>query len=1051
MIVLGMVLTSAATSFAAEVSDTAAQSLPHSPYIVLRGQVELPVEGVWHVRSASDETVLQLYVIPPDDLEERSLGRRVGAVVRQRRIDQGQWLFGGWLHDACQDYAKQHDGNGPAAIDDLDTTKGRYAITNFKKSPWPDSNLPSGKLEGPFAFLVPEAEFRFAENERVPQDQREVLAVELRPYVDDGKHWVLYTDGRSSREPVDEEFVKRHKLTIRPVIKESVEQAKRRQSALRYTVVAVRDGKSDDPFDVVVDNPISGQQQTLTWNPSGAKQDESVLKSLRAGREYAWKPYLLTGPAPVLNTWLSPTGPTDAENGERPGDSLTMFSLLGGRAAVEETLQLQGLSISKQDQEATIDVASLRGVEVKAHPYAKMLADEPGGRLALANVVPPDRLFVYVAKPEAIPPFLDKGSDFLAAAGAGLTGNRLDYDLKNRYLQRLGVDQRTLDALLRSGVIRDMAVTVPDLFFIEGTDITVVLRLTQPKLLIRMLSLLSIRGVSDERVLTLKTPDGRPAYWAMRGDILCISSQRDEIDGVLKLIENEGEGSLGRSAEFRYMLTQLPVQKETRMFVYFSDPFVRRLVGPRVKLAQRRRIQASADLETLTARSLLSRLDGVRQINSVAELINMKYLPKGFSTEEYSIDDQDVARSKTYGTLTRLKTLTEVPIERVTPAEAKAYKQYVDNYSRYWRQFFDPIAIRLNDTDDGSLELTTFILPLIDSSIYNRLREALLRHEDEQPLAVPRIEPTPVLQFSMNVSDRTWQQIAGGFGEMFEQYGGASPALLDDLGPGVHLAIFDADPVITLGSGDVMGAFGGNVLRAGGNEMMMIPAALSLLTRRSTILVETRNPQRTARYLRQAATVGAIRDGWFEVSFYQVDDRDSWVWTMSIEGVIKLRFGVEVVDRYLVIRNIPWSTQDRVVEVKDASLNGASLAVWPSACRLQLPGLFASAADQERRATMSGLGRLYPLVVAGSGVDVAAERHAKLFGFRPLHPAGGQWRWENRNLTSSVYGSALRQRQPGYDPSRPFGLMQAIEKMELTMQFEDAGLRSKIRWKLRGE
>jgi hypothetical protein len=50
-----------------------------------------------------------------------------------------------------------------------------------------------------------------------------------------------------------------------------------------------------------------------------------------------------------------------------------------------------------------------------------------------------------------------------------------------------------------------------------------------------------------------------------------------------------------------------------------------------------------------------------------------------------------------------------------------------------------------------------------------------------------------------------------------------------------------------------------------------------------------------------------------------------------------------------------------------------------------------------------------------------------------------------------VYGSAWRQRQPGFDPARPFGLMQSIESMQLNMQFEDAGLRSKIRWKLREE
>jgi hypothetical protein len=298
-----------------------------------------------------------------------------------------------------------------------------------------------------------------------------------------------------------------------------------------------------------------------------------------------------------------------------------------------------------------------------------------------------------------------------------------------------------------------------------------------------------------------------------------------------------------------------------------------------------------------------------------------------------------------------------------------------------------------------------------------------------------------------------WQETAGSFSDFFRRFGGASPALLDDLGPALHLAVFDADPVIALGSGDAMGAFGGNTLRGGGDMLFLAPA-LSLLTRPCTILIETRDPEQTARYLRQAAnvwTAGTDRGSDdFRVSFYQVDGRDSWVWTMNFAGVIKLRFGVEVADRYLVIRNIPWSVQDRVVRTDTAALNTAGLSVWPAACQLELPGLFASAADQERRAAMSAAGRLVPLILSGAAdIGSAEQRHGQLFGFRPLHPPVGQWIWQDGNLTSSVYGSAWRQRQPAFDPERPFGLMQSVESMQLNMQFEDAGLRSIIRWKLR--
>ena len=670
--------------------------------------------------------------------------------------------------------------------------------------------------------------------------------------------------------------------------------------------------------------------------------------------------------------------------------------------------------------------------------------------MELANVVPDDRFMVYIANPDSILPFFDHGAEFLATAGSGLTGNRLDYDLTDRYMERLGVNRQWLESILRSGVVKDMVVVLPDLFLIDGTDVTVAARLERPAVLNGLLQLLGVRGFSNTGKLTRKTENGGTCHWALRDDLFVISTHEDELDRVLDLAQQDGEGSLGQSEEFRYMLTQLPTTPDTRIFAYFSDPFIRRLVGPQVKLAQLRRMKARASMELLTSRALLARLDGI-EAHSVEELKRLDYLPTDFPSNEYSIDKLGLAYSKSHGPLPEMKTLPETPVEHVTPEEAEAYRRYVENYSSYWRQFFDPIAIRLDDTPEGDLELTTFILPLIDSSIYTQLRGFLAKEEDPRALVVPKIEPTPVLQFSVNLGENAWRQIIRDFSQMFRRFGGASPAMLDDLGPGFHLAIFDADPVIALGSGDVMGAFGGNVLRAGGNEMMMVPVFLSLLTRPSSILVETRDAERTARFLRQAASnFDGASDNDFRVSFYQVGDRDSWVWSMDIVGLIKLRFGVEVTDRFLVIRNIPWSSQDRVIQVEQAGLKGAQLTATPSACRLQLPGLFASASDQERRAVFGGMGRLYPFVAGGTkDIEAAGERHAQLFGFRPIHPATGDWQWRDAKMASSVYGTVDRQRQPAYDSTQPFGLMQSIDSVRLNMQFEDSGLRSTVKWRFR--
>ncbi len=382
-----------------------------------------------------------------------------------------------------------------------------------------------------------------------------------------------------------------------------------------------------------------------------------------------------------------------------------MFSVLGGRAAIEETLQLQELRVTKSDEAATVDVDSLSGVEVKSHPFEEMLGGQSGGSLEMARYVPPDRFFVYVGKPESISALLDTGAPFIASMGTALTGNCLQYNLESRYLARLGMTRDWVDAVLTSGLTSEMAVFAPDLFFIDGTDVTIVARLRQPQLLRGLLGLLGASKLDTDSVLELPTASGDPAFLALRDDLLFASTHRGELQQSIDLLEQQGEGSLGASTEFRYMLTKLPVNEETRLYAYLSDPFVRRLVGPRVKIGQRRRVLAKAKMEALTARALLARLDGHAKPDSLTALMSSEHLPQGWQNENVSIDANGLVRSEHYDTLPRMRTLPEVPLQKVTPEEAEAYRLYVENYSRYWRRFFDPIAIRLDDVGTDQLEI----------------------------------------------------------------------------------------------------------------------------------------------------------------------------------------------------------------------------------------------------------------------------------------------------------------------------------------------------------
>ena len=852
---------------------------------------------------------------------------------------------------------------------------------------------------------------------------------------------------------IDAKLIANQHVKIRPIISKQQASEAADRSIHVYRMVLVSDEPIADQISIHAYNQVLDQELAIPWDVASAA--DTTYKITRSviddARKFAWGPYLQASPGGVLNAWSrSDVGTLDAGN---PRRGLSTFSVLGGRAAVEETLQLQTIDVAESDEEETVDIDSLTGVEVKSHPFDEMLGDNPGGSLEMARYVPADRFFIYVGKPESIPSLLDTGAPFIASLGTSLSGNCLQYNLESRYLARLGMSRDWVDAVLTSGLTSEMSVFTPDLFFIDGTDVTIVARLRQPQLLRGLLGMLGASKLDTKSIAELPTASGDHAFLALRDDLLFASTNRAELEQSIELHEHQGEGSLGDSTEFRYMLTQLDVTEDTRLYAYLSDPFVRRLVGPRTKIGQRRRLLEKAKMETLTARTMLAQLDGHQESDSLAAMVRSKHLPKVSQNESLSIENTGLVRSQGYGTLPEMRTLPDVPLQNVTPEEAKAYEQYVQNYSRYWRRFFDPIAIRLDNVGNDQLELSTFILPLVDNSIYNGLKAVLAHQDDQTTLSIPVFEPTPVVQFSASLNETAWKQIAGNFSDFFLQYSGASPAMLDDFGPGVHVAIFDADPIIALGSGDVFGAFGGNLMRGSGNQMMMLPVALSMLTRPCSIMVETKSPQRTAQYLRQAAMGGGRSrrsNGGFDVSFYQVGEHDEWVWTLDLFGVVKLRYGVEVVGKYMVIRNIPWSSKDRVVSDAPAELNAAMLQANPAACKEQLAGLFAAASDGNRKATMSGLGRLYPFMLSGSkSVDEAASQHQRLFGFYPRQIGSDQWSWQDYRMISRDYGEPTQQRQPEFDPTEPFGLMNRIDSMQLNMQFEQDGLRSTVRWRLR--
>lgn len=1040
---------------ATEVVSTRKYQQQNSTLITYSGEVQLPFKGYWKIANSEKPSQAQELYLRRDyesmrkNNPELLQSKFILQQEKERKIQAGSSLLRSF-YSTLKKYAEQHEFVGPTSFSDLDPVKDKRIIEVNKKT-W--TKRYDKELTGEFAFLIPGVTFSSEKSarRRMLRSQREILMIELQPYVDDGKHWILFNDGSVERKKIDPEIIKQFDLKIQPITPKD-QPKKKPPEFQQYILVMVCPQDVTGPVSIKVENVVTGKNELVQWNIDQAQINEkTVEKNLTGERRRLWWRYASTGSSPVLSSWLEFYGgkarfETRNNNPRGQGAELTSFKVLGGRAAVEETLQMQVIEQSSgKSEERNIPVETLTGVEVTSHPFAEMLQKQGGGGagLPLAELAPHDHFFVHVARPEALLSFLEDGAAFISRFGGVMNANNIQYDLTSKYLARLGLDNTWLRKFLESGEVEEMALIFPDLFFIDGTEVTAVSRLAHPKPVKLLLQIAGVTGLSSQGIVEHVLDNGKKVYWTLADNILICSSSKSEMDRVIALHSAKGVGSLGRSDEFRYMLTQLPLEKETRILAYISDPFVRRLVSPAIKIAQLRRVAARQKMEVIASRILLAKMNGINNHDSLEALIGDKYVPEHLVEEGYSIDRELKVHSREYGTLSAMHPLEKVPTTMVTKSEADSYKRYVDNYNRYWSRYFDPIAIRINDLKDGSLEMTTFILPLIDNSIYNNLREILVNAEEGETLQVPQPSLKPVMMLSLNLLEKGWITVS----KSLLHY--ISPRILDNLGPGMHLAIHDSDPVIASGSGDLLGAFNSPLVAGGrGGMMLYIPVALSVLTRPCTLFIETSNPEDTLAALR-GMTRKLVRQEGVIMDFYQVDGKDEWTMSLNVFDIIKLRYGVEVQGNYLLIRNIPWSNREKISGVKKVKLKSAFLEAFPTACEKQLPGLFAAANENTRASSQKNMAYLYPLIASGySSVDELEKNHFDMFGFKPAHQEGGEWQWDGTHLSSSRFGSVILQGQPSYkEDNDSTGLLHNIDNVSLNMQFEDSGLRANLRWK----
>ena len=303
----------------------------------------------------------------------------------------------------------------------------------------------------------------------------------------------------------------------------------------------------------------------------------------------------------------------------------------------------------------------------------------------------------------------------------------------------------------------EVALTGSDLYFREGTDVTLLFAVKQPEVFkLRMDGFLESAAKSRPDAVrstgkilgvdyvAVSTPDRAISAWSAypRANLHVRSNSRAGLARVLAAIDGrQGVARLGDAAEFKYIRTLMPVDdKREDGFIYLSDPFIRRMVGPQVKLTESRRMVCYNHLRMIGHAAMLFRTQFGRQPKSIQEMVEAHCAPEFFADAQagrgddsllcpcggnYTLsDDGTTGVCSHHGHARQLVPGVEIPLDQVTEAEAAQYRQFVESYNRYWRMYFDPIAVRIQIAPK-LYRVETIILPLIDNSVYAQLAGVL--------------------------------------------------------------------------------------------------------------------------------------------------------------------------------------------------------------------------------------------------------------------------------------------------------------------------------------
>jgi len=425
-------------------------------------------------------------------------------------------------------------------------------------------------------------------------------------------------------------------------------------------------------------------------------------------------------------------------------DLTQLMDTTTGVMSMQEALQHdRGLRVGVDVGKRDVPVAELQPPPLDAHPFAAMQAKlatpDAGAPEPLAAAVPAEFWYARFDDIRLMLRVMDEADAWITPVVQISQSNPEDRDLARRYQAQLGLRRTDLARLFGHTVVAQVALTGSDPYLREGSDVTLIFSVKQQAVFDRELAghldaykaelpglTTTTRDYNGATITASVDPSGVVRQQrAQVGDLSIVSNSPRACERVLDALQGKTP-RLGDEPDLKYMLARDPGAHPA--FAFLSDKFIGAVVGPQQKVLAARRQQALAELLTPGYAALLH---GWLFGKAPASTEALKASGLLVADELKHADGAAITfapgrgASSTWGRPSALTPLIDLaPVVTVTEAEKLAYENFVRGYQQYWKQFIDPVAVRLDVRDEGggsTAELDVRILPLISATDYSEI------------------------------------------------------------------------------------------------------------------------------------------------------------------------------------------------------------------------------------------------------------------------------------------------------------------------------------------